>query len=276
VAGARARHDPAPEVGCLSGPGLKETKTWGEFVNVAEESDVGNAFQAAYAFRGQPRACWETLRPSLRRHVDGLQPDAAIKVEQLLLRRFQAQAFTHLPHGAAVDRVPTTLLGWWCLMQHYGVPTRLLDWTRSMYVAAYFAVESEPEHDGAVWVVHSRTVQDAMRPLLKGAVPLEDPQAHWRPDAQPDLQFVGPTRETDRMTAQQTLFSLSRWVLADHGAIIGDVVSQKQGIGKPVHFCKVVIPRQSKLQLLRRLHQMTSPAARSSLASTGLVARSRS
>ena len=58
------------------------------------------------------------------------------------------------------------------------------------------------------------------------------------------------------MTAQQTLFSLSRWVLADHGAIIGDAVSQEQGIGKPVHFCKVVIPRQSKLQFLRRLHQM--------------------
>jgi hypothetical protein len=37
------------------------------------------------------------------------------------------------------------------VLQHYGVPTRLLDWTHSPYVAAYFAASSKDEEDGEIW-----------------------------------------------------------------------------------------------------------------------------
>src|SRR5271166_5014741 len=38
-----------------------------------------------------------------------------------------------------------------CVLRHYGVPTRLLDWSMSPYVAAYFAACDHDAEDGEIW-----------------------------------------------------------------------------------------------------------------------------
>jgi hypothetical protein len=43
-----------------------------------------------------------------------------------------------------------------CYMQHYGVPTRLLDWTDNILIALYFAVSTSPDKDGVLYVLNSR------------------------------------------------------------------------------------------------------------------------
>ena len=91
-------------------------------------------------FRGHSNSAWE-LVPSFYRTAKSLD-------EQFILKKFKQQA------NLLLDRVPLSDFDWLFWMQHYGVPTRLLDWTESPLAALYFAVEDETsdDYDGAVWV----------------------------------------------------------------------------------------------------------------------------
>jgi hypothetical protein len=73
--------------------------------------------------------------------------------EKALISMFKSQAPFH------VDRQPPTPLEWLALAQHFGMPTRLLDWTESLLVAVWFAVENagvkDTGVDSAIWVTRS-------------------------------------------------------------------------------------------------------------------------
>jgi len=53
-------------------------------------------------------------------------------------------------------------------MQHHGAPTRLLDATYSVYVAAYFALE-ETWNDCAVWAINGRWALESSAARLRAA-----------------------------------------------------------------------------------------------------------
>jgi len=89
-----------------------------------------------WLFRGTP--CDFPLQTSLERLlVDaGIGLDEAPGIERKLLKEFKRRAHFY------ADNLPTTgdVLGWLALMQHHGAPTRLLDWSYSFFVAAFFAL----------------------------------------------------------------------------------------------------------------------------------------
>jgi hypothetical protein len=93
-------------------------------------------------FRGHSDTDWK-LVPSVHRDYSQIR-----EVELNARFRFGAPTrYANCP-GAGTDEFAK----WICLMQHYGLPTRLLDWTESPLVAAFFAVSYEPmKGSAAIW-----------------------------------------------------------------------------------------------------------------------------
>lgn len=114
--------------------------SWDEFLKwskcILEEKD---ADKNRWIFRGQSKTSYG-LETSLEREANrsGIEP-RKLKHESLekrLINEFRRRAHHY------ISRVPDRhdLVEWLALMQHYGAPTRLLDWSYSPFIAVYFAI----------------------------------------------------------------------------------------------------------------------------------------
>lgn len=96
-----------------------------------------------FRFRGQASFEW-TLIPSIYRFND--------------FQRYQTVQFeTNILQAKPPNPNPPLTytkfeLEWLMICQHYGVPTRLIDWTADILIALYFACSNEQNNDGALFV----------------------------------------------------------------------------------------------------------------------------
>ena len=127
-----------------------------------QEALFDNAWQGSisrhrsnYVFRGVPRAN--------RGLETSLQTGGFVAHERHLLTSFRKYALRNAVHGDWV-------WNWLSLAKHHGLPTRLLDWTYSPYVALHFATHEfvHFDEDAAIWCVDYRETNELLpRPLRK-------------------------------------------------------------------------------------------------------------
>jgi hypothetical protein len=112
-------------------------------------------------------------------HGNRIDPVNAKRMENRGLAFFRQRARLHLKTTPDDE----DWLGWLTLMQHYGGPTRLTDWTYSPFVALFFAYQALPEGpdapDAAIWMLHA--------PLLREVFPGGPIK-----EAVPDLAGIDP------------------------------------------------------------------------------------
>jgi hypothetical protein len=98
-----------------------------------------------FVFRGQPCFKWG-LETTFERACNKICKLGWKDLEDKIRLEFERQACHH------ITRLPECAFEWLALMQHYGSPTRLLDFTRSIWAALFFAVDGATD-DSALWAI---------------------------------------------------------------------------------------------------------------------------
>lgn len=201
-------------------------------------------YKGSIWFRGHAMKSWK-LNPGYLRLKN---PPS----ESTLLKRFKQSAVMLL------ERDPKDSFDWLFLMQHYGLPTRLLDWSESPLVALYFAIDDHEDYldeDAAVW---------CLRPseLNKKANIKDDHEEFFIPSFDDEelknysIESLvrGPkrtrllpiatiaTRNNSRIQAQLGVFTIHH---------LDEVPIEE--IGDASHVVKYIIPAASRGQILSQL-----------------------
>jgi hypothetical protein len=205
-------------------------------------------------FRGQQRKHWDLI-PTLVR-IGGLRLDR--KTEDNIREEFATRA----PALSRFEPLPTNDWDLYFLMQHYGAPTRLLDWTESPIIALYFAVRDNPGYyDSAVWMLNpyelNRRVSkksEVVSPSAQGVSKVDAKRVTpWLRERWSDAKIpehplaIFPTHIARRISSQRACFTI-------HG-------SKKLGFTeftKGVDPCltKVIIPGRSVGNMRLSLERM--------------------
>jgi hypothetical protein len=214
-------------------------------------------YRSSYAYRGLNCSSYK-LSTSLMR-MGKPYPH----MEKNLLKQFQKYA-----HKEIVES--DTEWHWLSVAQHHGLPTRLLDWTYSPYVALHFAVsniETLEKKDGAVWKVNyddahkhlTREFQDVLdrsgarifsTDMLAEALAegVEDLNKRRAPNYDFAVFFEPPALD-ERIVNQFAYFS----VLSDPALSFDDWLMSPSS--PAIRWTKIIIPAAKKWEVRDKLDQ---------------------
>jgi len=158
-------------------------------------------------------------------------------------------------------------------MQHFRAPTRLLDWTFSPYVAAYFAVEKNWDEDGAIWFFDSLSthihtggffrMRDVNRPkTVSGPITFQMTPNWEETEVSGSFTYFRVLTNSygfERLVAQQGLFTISAYILDDHEDVLQGVIDRFGNNDNRI-VGKMRMPHTLKPEFLRQLREMNISA----------------
>ncbi len=172
----------------------KQVSNWSQLADLIEHFSRFNGYD--WLFRGVTDATHDLIskigRPKIRKRKK--QPGSNNYVhlpyhsedERAVLTMFKQQARPYL------GSLPDSELEWLAIAQHHGLPTRLLDWTDSLLVAAWFAVEKggmpEKGVDSAVWITKGVPSVDFDH---NAPLDLDEPKTYRPPHISPRISAQG-------------------------------------------------------------------------------------
>jgi len=239
---------------------VKTLRSWGELHRYREYG------RHRWLFRGQRDAAWD-LKTSIERCLDREQIPAASRQERErgLMREFRRAYHQYAAHVPPNDY----FVEWLALMQHHGAPTRLLNFTYSIYVAAYFATE-DTEGDCAVWAINGSWAFQQTYLLLKAAnKPINSMKTllpyqfdEGREKDTKELFFespvsslvcpINPYRLNERLRTQKGIFLMQGDLTSGFMANLTNM----RGFDKRRNAIKLVIPKLLRREFLKSLFEM--------------------
>jgi len=185
-------------------------------------------------FRGHRNKDWN-LKPMIFR-------ESELHTEIEYMKKFKQDATLLLESKSYKD------FEWLFIMRHYGIPTRLLDWTENPLVAAYFAVLPEDtSSDGAIWILQPLKLNKSSGVVNETLPTFEEnseimsgysPDSYNKPSSKntpmKPIAFLAP-RNQPRMQTQLSVFTISHH----------DEISIEE-IGDKSHTWKYIIKESNK------------------------------
>ncbi len=122
---------------------------------------LNQRFMSNFVFRGQGNAEWP-LSTSLARMVRNHHPNY---VDSVIPASYEEQMMDEFKWKyPSYEKVripgPDEAIEWLSLMQHYGSPTRMLDFSQSMYVALFMAIDGSFSPSSAIWAINRHVLNE--------------------------------------------------------------------------------------------------------------------